>query len=71
MIYRVTPVQYGRIGWRLVQVVYVEYCGGGECFEYILHGILSDNGYGNPTAALIDAYLHALTGPLDHEEVTP
>lgn len=58
------------IGGRPVEVVYVEWKGGGISYEFyaiteegddlVLHK--SDLGYGGPTPCLIDAYIFQLIG---------
>ena len=64
---------YGKIR---IEVWYYEYAGGGTGYTYALWGprrreFLSRNEYGGPTAALIDGYLHALTGYPDATDGVP
>lgn len=45
----------------LVEILYIEYEGGGECWEFRVYegGVIrhqSDDGYGNPEAAARDAF---------------
>lgn len=58
---QVTTLYMLPVGANRVDILYVEYEGGGECFEFrAIHEVnelhISENGYGSPEAAAADGF---------------
>lgn len=69
-------VQIGEIGDGVVNVVYIQWSGGGCDYEFYAAREEGDEiaiykssmGYGNPTSALIDGYMYQLTGNMPDDD---